>query len=163
MITNLIEPRLGKLLSRVLQRTSGQLLFQTDFRKWLLGTLCLDSRFQNHPDSVILQKYQSLSKQSFKHNSAHMPFLNLTSNLSFEPRFHMIIINSYYMGGLPKTFLIYPTIMKLGTVIPYLTKIQKLCESCDIPLEFCWHEHFLPEIGISCYIKKYRYRFHLDI
>ena len=28
-----------------------------------------------------------------------------------------------------------PTMMKLGTVIPYLTKIQKLCESCDIPLE----------------------------
>ena len=49
MITNLIEPRMGKLLSGVLQRTSGQLLFQTDFRKWLFGTLCLDSRFQNPP------------------------------------------------------------------------------------------------------------------
>ena len=101
MITNLIEPRMGKLLSRVLQRTSGQLLFQTDFRKWLFGTSCLDSRFQNHPDSVILQKHQSLSKQSFKHSSAHMPFLNLTPNLSFEPRFHMIILNSYHMGEPP--------------------------------------------------------------
>ena len=66
-------------------------------------------------------------------------------------------------GSLPKTFLIYPGMMKLDTVIPYLTKIRKLCESCDIPLEFCWHQHFLPEIGKSCHIKKYRYRFHLDI
>ena len=38
----------------------------------------LDSRFQNHPDSVILQKYQSLSNQSFKHNSSHMSSLYLT-------------------------------------------------------------------------------------
>ena len=28
-------------------------------------------------------------------------------------------------------------------VIPYLKKIQKLYESRDTPLEFCWHQHFL--------------------
>ena len=33
---------------------------------------------------------QSLSKQSFKHNSAHMPSLNITP--PFEPWFHMFII-----------------------------------------------------------------------
>ena len=49
--------------------------------KWLLGTLFLDSRFQNHPDSVILQKYQSLSNQIFKYNKAHMPSLYLTPTL----------------------------------------------------------------------------------
>ena len=31
----------------------------------------------------------------------------------------------------------YPTMMKLGTVIPYPKKIQKIYESCDTPLEFC--------------------------
>ena len=31
----------------------------------------------------------------------------------------------------------YPTIMKLGTVIPYLKKIQKTYESRYMPLEFC--------------------------
>ena len=56
----------------------------------------------------------------------------------------------------------YSIMMKFGTVIPYLKKIQKLYESCDTPLEFCWHQHFLPEISKFCYIKKYRYRFHLD-
>ena len=39
--------------------------------------------------------------------------------------------------GLPKIYHTYPTMMKLGTVIPYLKKIQKLYESRDTPLEFC--------------------------
>ena len=38
---------------------------------------------------------------------------------------------------LPKTCHTYPTMMKLGTVIPYPKKIQKIHESRDIPLEFC--------------------------
>ena len=32
-----------------------------------------------------------------------------------------------------------PTMIKLGTVIPYP---QKIYESCDTPLEFCTHQHF---------------------
>ena len=36
----------------------------------------------------------------------------------------------------------YPAMMELGTVIPYLKKMQKLYESRDTPLEFCWHQHF---------------------
>ena len=71
-------------------------LFQTDFKKWLFGTLFLDSRFQNHPDSVILQTYQSLLNQSFKPNSAHVPPLNLTPMLSLESWFCISIINDYY-------------------------------------------------------------------
>ena len=76
----------------------------------------------------------------------------------------------------------YPTMMKLSTAIPYLKRIQKWYESRDTSPEFCWHQHFfarnqpmllyllcsadisifLPEISQCCYIKKYRYRFHLD-
>ena len=37
---------------------------------------------------------------------------------------------------LPKICHIYPTMMKLGTVILNLKKIQKIYESCDTPLEF---------------------------
>ena len=33
----------------------------------------------------------------------------------------------------------YPTMIKLGTVITYLKKIQKICKSRGTPLEFCWH------------------------
>ena len=83
-------------LSRVLQWTSGQLFFQNDFRKRLFGTLFLDSHFENLPDSVILQKYQSLEKQSFKHNLRHMPYLNITPKFYFVPRFRLFIINGYY-------------------------------------------------------------------
>ena len=38
---------------------------------------------------------------------------------------------------LPKIFRTYPTMMKLGTVIPYLTKIQKTYESRDTHPDFC--------------------------
>ena len=38
---------------------------------------------------------------------------------------------------LPKICLTYPTIMKLGTVIPYLNKTQNVYESHNTPLEFC--------------------------
>ena len=38
---------------------------------------------------------------------------------------------------LPKICHTYPTMMKLGTVMPDLKKLQKLYESRDTPLEFC--------------------------
>ena len=59
------------------------------------------------------------------------------------------------MGGgakrppLPKICHTYPTMMKLGTVIPYLKKVQKRCESRDTSLEFCWHQHFFTRIQLT--------------
>ena len=51
------------------------------------------------------------------------------------------------MGGkkapLPKICHRYPKMMKLGTVAPYLKKIQKIYESRDTPLQFFWHQLFL--------------------
>ena len=38
---------------------------------------------------------------------------------------------------LPKICDTYPTMMKLGTVLPYPKEIQNIYESRDIPLEFC--------------------------
>ena len=38
---------------------------------------------------------------------------------------------------LPNICHAYPIMMKLGTVIPYLRKIQKIEKSRDTPLEFC--------------------------
>ena len=37
----------------------------------------------------------------------------------------------------PKICQTYPTMMKLGTVIPYPKKIQEIYESRDTPLELC--------------------------
>ena len=47
-----------------------------------------------------------------------------------------------FLAPLPKIPHTYPTMMKLGTVIPYLRKIQKMYKSRDTSLEFCWHQHF---------------------
>ena len=38
---------------------------------------------------------------------------------------------------LPKIYIIYLKIMKLGTVIPYLKEIRKSHESLDTLFEFC--------------------------
>ena len=67
------------------------------------------------------------------------------------------------MLPLPKICHRYPTMIKLGTVTPYLKRIQKIYESRDTAPGFCWHQHFAPKISKFCYIKKYRYRLHFDI
>ena len=51
------------------------------------------------------------------------------------------------MGGwgldpLPKIRHTYPTMMKFGTVIPYLNKIQKMYKSRDTFLDSCRHQYF---------------------
>ena len=46
---------------------------------------------------------------------------------------------------LPKICYTYPTMLKLGTVIPYPKNIRKIYESHDTTLEFCRHQHFLNE------------------
>ena len=43
---------------------------------------------------------------------------------------------------LPKICDTYPTMMELGTVIPYLEKIRKTYESHETPSEFCYRHHF---------------------
>ena len=62
----------------------------------------------------------------------------------------------------PKIRHTYPTIMKLGIVIPYVRKIQKIFKSRDTCLDFCWHQHFSSEISNFCYIKKCSYRLDFD-
>ena len=63
--------------------------------------------------------------------------------LEFNPIENGLFRGCSRIGGgakrsiLPKICHTYPTMMKLGTVIPYLKKIQKIYESCDTPREFC--------------------------
>lgn len=38
---------------------------------------------------------------------------------------------------LPKIFHSHPTVIKIGTVIPYLKRIQEIYKSRDRPLDFC--------------------------
>ena len=57
--------------------------FSNWHRKWLFESLFLDSRFQNRPDSVIVQKYHSLSNQSFKYNFVHVSSLHVSPAFEF--------------------------------------------------------------------------------
>ena len=63
---------------------------------------------------------------------------------------------------LPKIYHIYPTMMKLGTVIPYLKKIGKIYESRDTSPEFCWHQYFLNGNQQILLYQEIRYRLHFD-
>ena len=64
---------------------------------------------------------------------------------------------------LPKFCHRYPTMMKLGTVIPYLKKrFKKYMNHVIQPLSSAEISIFSPEISKFCYIKKYRYRLHFD-
>ena len=42
---------------------------------------------------------------------------------------------------LPKICHTYRAMMKLGTAIPYLRKIQKVYESHETPFQLCWYQH----------------------
>ena len=63
---------------------------------------------------------------------------------------------------LPKICHTYSTMMKLGTVLPYLKKIQKIYKSYGTPHEFCWYVRKSPEISNFSCIKKYRYRLYFN-
>ena len=57
--------------------------------------------------------------------------------MGFFEAAHRCVGGGVEKAPLPKMCHTYPTIMKLGTVIPYLKKFQKLYESHDTPIGFC--------------------------
>ena len=63
----------------------------------------------------------------------------------------------------PKICHRYSTIIKLGTVIPYLEKMQKIYKSCDTASEFLLTLAFFYQESSICHIEKYGYRMNFDI
>ena len=118
MIANLIKPRMGKLIFNHLigyycpelrNRLLGSYFFKLTLGSdclGLFGIVCSWQPLWNHHGSEILQEYQSLSNQSVKHNSAHMPSSNFTPKLSFETRFRMFISNGYCTKNKRLQFLV---------------------------------------------------------
>ena len=62
----------------------------------------------------------------------------------------------------PKISHTYPTMMKFGTVIPYLRRSKTYMNHVTHPLTSADITIFSPEISRFCYIKKYRYRLHFS-
>ena len=84
-------------------------------------------------------------------------FQLLSKKTAVVTLFRMGVFRAAHRWGgrspLPKICQTYPIIMKLGTLICYLKKIQKMYKLHDPPIEFCRHHHFFPEICNFCYIK----------
>ena len=67
------------------QWTSGQLLFQTDFKKRFFGDFwTVDFITIQTPAIMQTKKKQLLSNQSFKHNSTHILSLNVILNFALN-------------------------------------------------------------------------------
>ena len=67
-----------------------------------------------------------------------------------------------FLAPLPKICHTSPTLIKLGTAIPYLRKTQKIYKSCTHHLSSADISIFSPGISKFWYIKKYRYRLDFD-
>ena len=121
---------------------------------------------RSNSERVINQTYEWEVSNKSVLKIVHFPFLMALLTL-----FRIGIFGAaqrYEEGGtkrllkasLPKIFChLYPTMMKLGTSIPYLKKIEKtfhhvkhLVISADISI-------LSPKINKFCYISKYKYRF----
>ena len=62
----------------------------------------------------------------------------------------------------PKICHIYPAMMKLGTVIPYLRRSKKYMNHVTYLLSSADISIFSLEISKFCCMKEYGYRFHFD-
>ena len=62
----------------------------------------------------------------------------------------------------PKICHTYPTLMKLGTVVPCLKKIQKYINHVAHLLSSADTSIFSPKISNFCYIRKYSHRLHFN-
>ena len=87
----------------------------------------------------------SIILTSIRHGDNYTPLIPQNESLTLS---RMGIFGAAHWWGsqkgpsLPKICHTNPTIMKLGTVLPYVKKIQKIHKSRDIPPEFCWNQHF---------------------
>ena len=118
--------------------------------------------------ALLFEMIMRISVNSFRESRPLWNTKNTKNRIYLQFKFNPIQDELLRIGMwqndplLPKICHIYPSIMNHGTVIPYLKKILKTCESCDTPLEFWWHKHFFNENQKFCYIKKYRYRLNID-
>ena len=123
-------------------------------------------REKTHLVTIHLHEWIFTYQDNFKINvlvSVTFIITRLTEiDIAPLPLFRMCIFEAAHgmRGGgrwaerslLPTICYTYPTMVKLGTVIPYLKEIQKIYESQFLLTS--------PEISKFCYIKKYRFRLH---
>ena len=133
--------------------------FWTDFRRWLFGTLFLDSCFQNHPGY-----YKNTSRfrtRALTHSSAHMLSLYLTPTLSFEPML-VTYVHPWRLIHRKQTLVV------LGILVfpthPFTTCFLYLSFGLFLPFHFFlsvlishYHCHFLifQNLFLYCFLLSY--------
>ena len=108
----------------------------------------VDSVIENISIINRKKKAESIAKYDFNTLCATLPYVKLISPI--QDGLFWGCSQTTWVGGwvggeggrakrlpLAKICHTYPTMMQLGTVIPYLKKIQKIYESRHTPLEFC--------------------------
>ena len=86
-----------------------------------------------------------LWKDNFLKPRYYVTLIDVAKNLTLFRRSLFMAVHDRGRGKktfFPKIFQIYSTMVKLGTVIPYLKKMQQIFKSRGMSLEFCWHQHF---------------------
>ena len=116
--------------------------------------LCLLSNF-NYTFVWNLQWISRVTKSS----TFSCGYINSTQNGPFLGCSRMWVGEK---GLLPNICHTCPTMMKLGTVTPYLKKIQKYINPVLHPLSFADIRIHSQEITNFCYIKKYKHRLHFN-
>ena len=104
----------------------------------------------NKQTTIIIIIIQTQAKICFCFSKVHAKILLCSTNEIFNPIQDGLFRDCSRMGEggrafwptLRKICHTNPTMMKLGTVIPYPRKFQKLHKSRDTSLGFCWHQHF---------------------
>ena len=107
-----------------------------------LNTLNLNN-FTSHCEIFTWRQSTDYSIELIKDSSLRLITKRLTLfRMGFFGAAHGLGAQKSPPPPLHKICYTYPTMMKLGTVILYPKRIQKLYESHDTLLEFCWHLHF---------------------
>ena len=129
--------------------------YSKNFRRAIVDISTFKGEIRNSYFLLIWQFHNSNCRYSWSivNTLARMTFGRV---LLFNP------IQDGLLAHLPKIRHTYPTMMKLGTVIPYLRKIQKCINHVTHPLSSADISIFSSEINKFCYIKKYIYRLEFD-
>ena len=120
-------------------------------QSWLTTQKAFIKTHFEYREALFDQNYNDSFHQKLK-RFQYNPVLAITTViLGILTLFRMSLFWAAHWWGkgkkapLPKICRKYSTITKLGTVIPYPKKVQKIYESRDTQLEFCCYQHLFTE------------------
>ena len=113
------------------------------FRSFLTSlSICSASRSSHLVTFWIIRKNRNISK-TYSHRMVFRRKRNYLKINYYFGATHIKVVGA--KRPLLKICHTFTKMIKHATVIPYLKKVQKMYDSRDTRLEFCWHHDFSPE------------------